>query len=92
MPLTVEVSLLSGRRVSLAAEPDESVEAFKSRAQEALAVGRGRLLDSSGGVLKGPATLEEFRLKSGDELVLNLSSVQVLGAEGAFAARATGPS
>ena len=45
MSLEIEVSLLSGRSVALEAETDELVEAFKSRAQKALAEGRGRLLD-----------------------------------------------
>ena len=53
MALVLEVSLLSGRAVSMVAEPGEPVSAFKSRAQQALAVGRCRLLDSSGGVLEG---------------------------------------
>ena len=41
MPLTLEVRLLSGRSVSLAAAVDETVAHLTSRAQEALAVVRG---------------------------------------------------
>ncbi|OLP99176.1 hypothetical protein AK812_SmicGene18269 [Symbiodinium microadriaticum] len=84
----LEVSLLSGRTVSLEAEPDESVKALRSRAQKALAVGTGtaKLLDSSGGVLDGSTTLEESGLQSGDTLTLKISSFQVRGHDSAFAA------
>ena len=86
MPLAIELSLLSGRTVSLEADPDETVKTFRSRAQKTLAVGRGRLLDSSGSVLNGAATLEECRLQSGDRLTFQMSSIRVRGNSGAFAA------
>ena len=73
MPLTIEVSLLSGSTVSLEAEPDESLETFKCRAQRALAVGRGRLVHSSGAVLGGAATLQEHGLQNGDSLTLHIA-------------------
>ena len=45
MSIAVEVGLLSGKSVSVQASLDEEVEALNRRAQAALAVGRGRLLD-----------------------------------------------
>ena len=86
MPLTIIVSLLSGRKVSLEADPDETVETLRSRAQRALAVGRGRLLSSCGGVVDTAGTLQEATLQNGDTLSLHLSSVYVSGNARAFAA------
>ena len=86
MYLTLEVSLLSGRTVSLEAGLDESVAALRRKAQKTLAVGRGRLLSSSGGVLSAAATLEESSLRNGDRLTLQMRSVYVRGNEKAFAA------
>ena len=74
MPLAIDVSLLSGRTASLEAEPDESVAALNSRAQKTLDVGSGRLLDSSAGILRAAATLEESGLQSGAAVALQLSS------------------
>ena len=59
MALTLEVSLVSGRAVSLEAGSEDRVEAVKSRAEEALNVGKGRLIDWSGRVLDGSATLRQ---------------------------------
>ena len=74
MPLAIDVSLLSGRTASVEAEPDESVAVLNSRAQKTLVVGSGRLLDSSAGILRAAATLEESGLQSGAALTLQLSS------------------
>ena len=49
--VSVQVSLISGRTVPVEAGLSEPVGAVKRRAQIALAVGRGRLLDASGGIL-----------------------------------------
>ena len=46
MSVVVEVALMSGKRVSVEAGLDESVATLKRRAQIALAVGKGRLLNS----------------------------------------------
>ena len=86
MPFTIEVSLLSGRSVSLEARPDEPVQSLQSRAQRTLAVVRGRLLSSSGGILDGAATLAESGLLSGDVLTLLMSSIQVCAGYFFFAA------
>ena len=79
MSLTIEVSLLSGRTVSLEAGPEESVDTLRRRAQETLASGRGRLLNSAGKSLDGEATLKESGLQSGDALTWQMSTVQVRG-------------
>ena len=86
MSLTVEVGLLSGRMVALAAGPDESVEVLTRRAETMLAVSRGRLLNSSGSVLDGAATLQQCGLRNGDALTLQIGSVYVRGNDSAFAA------
>ena len=46
MSINVEVQLLSGKTAVLEAELDEVVGAFKLRAQTALGVGNGLLVDS----------------------------------------------
>ena len=85
-PLTIEVTLLSGKRVSLEAGADESVESLKKRARKALAIGRATLLDSSGRVLDAASTLEECSLQSGDTLTLQRGSVRVHGHKSVLAA------
>ncbi|CAE7389677.1 unnamed protein product, partial [Symbiodinium natans] len=52
------VSLLSGRSASLEVEPEELVETLKARAEKTLAVGKGRLVGSSGDILDGAASVE----------------------------------
>ena len=56
MSLTIEVSLISGRSVSVEVQPDECVHAVQLRAQRALGVRKGRLLNSCGDVLDGEKT------------------------------------
>ena len=46
MSVVVDVALISGRRVASEADLDASVESLKRRAQKALGVGTGRLLNS----------------------------------------------
>ena len=53
MSLTFEVSLISGKTVSLQTDEDESVESLRLRGQTALGAGKGQLLDSIGNVLDG---------------------------------------
>ena len=50
MSQTLEVSLISGKTVSLQTHGDESVESLRVRAQKALGVGPGRLVSSTGSV------------------------------------------
>ena len=86
MSLTLEVSLISGKTVSLQADEDESMESLKVRAQRALGAGRGRLLRSSGLVLDGAAPLKHAKLQKGEQLMLQIRRVDVLGSAAAFAA------
>ena len=60
MAITLHVSLLSGKTVSVQAELDTDVETVKQYAQSALSVqkgNRGRLLASDGTMLDGAKTL-----------------------------------
>ena len=50
MSITLEVALLSGKTATVAVGLEEDVTSLKRRAEIALGVGRGRLLDSSGKV------------------------------------------
>ena len=77
MSITVEVSLLSGKTAALQAGPDETVKTLGQRAQLALGVGKGRLLDSSGGILDGGIPIKESRIQHGDSLTLQISKIQV---------------
>ena len=86
MSITVEVGLLSGKTVTVKADLDEEVGTLKRRAQTALGVGRGRLLDPSGGVLDVCESISHARLQSGDSLVLHISRVRVQASLCAFAA------
>ncbi|CAE7775016.1 unnamed protein product [Symbiodinium sp. KB8] len=90
-----EVSLMSGKTVSLQAHSDESVESLRARAQKALGAGRGRLLDSTGRVLDGGAPLKRARLQNAEPnepntqpepLTLSVRRVDISGGLLAFAA------
>ncbi|CAE7905046.1 HERC1 [Symbiodinium sp. KB8] len=85
MSITVEVRLLSGKTAEVKASLAEKVGLLKRRAQTALGVGRGRLLDSSGNVLDACDTVKGSGLQNYDSLTLHISRVQVLGAANAFA-------
>ncbi|CAE7947454.1 unnamed protein product [Symbiodinium sp. KB8] len=73
MSITVEVGLLSGKTATVQVGFEEKVEALKLRAQTALAVGRGRLVDSSGSVLDAFAQINSTGLQDGDSLILHLN-------------------
>ena len=85
MPITVEVGLLSARTATLKAGLDEEVGALERRAQTALEVRKGRLVDSSGGVLDVSAPIKHARLEEGDSLTLHISRAQVQATQNAFA-------
>ena len=68
MAIIVDVSLISGQRVSLEADLTASVQSLAERAQKALGVGRGRLLSSSGSFLDGDALLGAAKLQIGDPI------------------------
>ncbi|OLP97454.1 Copia protein [Symbiodinium microadriaticum] len=86
MTIVVEVGLASGRTVSLEAGLDDAVELLGLRAQTALAVGRGRLVDSCGCVLDQASTVKAANVKNGDLLMLQISQVRVCAGVHAFAA------
>ena len=86
MAIAVEVGLLSGKTATVHADLNETVEVLKKRAQGALRVGNGRLLDSSGCVLDAYASVKTARVQSGDSLTLHINRVQVRGSISAFAA------
>ena len=79
MALVLHVTLISGRTASLEADLDASVESLKQRVQTALAVGNGRLLNSSGSVLDEDATMEAVGLQTGDCLTLHIGRFQIGG-------------
>ena len=81
MSISIDVALLSGKSVSLPAGLDEPVNSLRQRAQALLAVGRGRLLDSSGAVLDGAASVKKAKLQHGDALTLQLGHVRVAAAQ-----------
>ncbi|CAE7297289.1 sol [Symbiodinium sp. KB8] len=82
----VEVSLISGKTVSLQTLEDESVESLRERAQRALGAGKGRLLDSTGSVLDGGVPLKKARLQYVEPLTLQVRRVVICSRSRAFAA------
>ena len=78
MSITLHVSLLSGRGVSLDTGLDVDVENFKQQAQRALSVGKGRLVHVCGSVLDGARTIREFGLQNDDVLNLQMQPVKLL--------------
>ena len=86
MSITVDVALLSGRTVAVEANQDELVAALKLRAQTALGVKKGRLLDISGRALDSCSTVEAAKLRHGDSLTLHINRLQIQSTSGAFAA------
>ena len=86
MSIRLDVSLMSGRTVSVEADLDHSVHSLKRLAETALGVGRGQLMDSSGNVLPEQSTLKKAKLQSGDSLSLHLRRVQACSNFNAFAA------
>ena len=86
MSTQVEVGLISGRKATAQASLDETVGTLKRRAQVALGVGTGRLLDSSGCVLEGCTLIKKSRVQKGDSLTLLRNTVKIQASVGAFAA------
>ena len=79
MSVTVKVGLLSGRTVTVQAGLDEAVGSLKRRAQTALGVGNGRLLDSSANVLDTCVQIKKARVQTDDSFTLHIRRVQVQG-------------
>ena len=86
MSITVEVGLLSGKSVTVEADLDEEVGTLKRRAQHALGVGRGCLLDASGSILDARESIKHARLQDRCSLTLHMNRVQVEATGWAFAA------
>eukprot|EP00439_Symbiodinium_sp_Y106_P042152 s1581_g5.t1 len=76
----------SGKTVAVQGSLDEKVGSFRLRAQRALEVGKGRLVDSSGRILEASATIKDSNVQNGDSLTLQVSQSQVLACQLAFAA------
>ena len=76
---------LSGKTATVTARFHENVETLMCRAQTALGVGRGRLLDSRGSVLDAHGSIKDSGLQSGDSLILQICPVQACRAASAFA-------
>ena len=85
MSVVVDVGLMSGKMVSVQTKLDEPVATLKSRAQTALEVGKGRLLDAFGGLLDDKQTVQEAKLENGTSLTLQLGGVQIAVSDSAFA-------
>ena len=86
MSISVQVGLLSGKAATLQVGLEDQVATLKRRAQTALDVGRGRLLDSSGSVLNACTTVKKAKVLHGDCLTLHINRVQLPASCGAFAA------
>ena len=86
MSITVEVGLLSGKTASVIAGLDEEVETLKRRAQVALGIKRGQLVDSSGSILDVCLPIRLSSVQDGDFLTVHLSKVQIQSSFAAFAA------
>ena len=83
MSIAVKVGLLSGRTADVHAGLDENVQTLKCRAQQALGVGKGRLVDSSGSMLDVCAPIKKARLQNGQSLTLHMNRVQVSASQSA---------
>ena len=86
MAIVVDVTLISGQRVSLEADLSASVQSLAECAGRALGVGQGRLLSSSGSILDRDTKLGEAKLQTGDCLTLQVGAVRIRGGDGGFAA------
>ena len=72
MSIVVEVGLLSGKTAALKAGLDEKVEDLKFRAQTALGIRKGWLLDSAGSVLNAIAPIKDSGVQYGDSSTLHI--------------------
>ena len=70
MAIVVDVTLISGQRVSLEADLIASVQSLAESARRAPGVGRGRLFSASGSILDADAQLGAAKLQTGDCLML----------------------
>ena len=85
MPFTLDVSLISGKTVSLETHDDESLESLRLRAQRALGAGKGRLFTSAGSALDGETPLKRARLQNAEPLMFQVGRVATQATCQAFA-------
>ena len=78
MWITVAVGLLSGKTAAVKASLEDEVGTLRRRAQIALGVGRGRLVDSSGNLLDVRVPITNTPIQNGDSLTLQINKVQAL--------------
>ena len=83
MAIVVDVTLISGQRVSLEADLTALVQSLAERARTALGVDRGRLFSSSGSLLGGDTKLGKARLQT---LTLQVGTVRMRRGFHCFAA------
>ena len=86
MAIIVDVTLISGKGVSLEADLNVSVQSLAERTRGALGVGHGRLFTSSGNVLDGDTQLGAAKLQASDCLMLQVGAVRIRSGNGCFAA------
>mmetsp|Transcript_54003 Transcript_54003/g.101301 ORF Transcript_54003/g.101301 Transcript_54003/m.101301 type:complete len:182 (-) Transcript_54003:39-584(-) len=86
MPVSLEVAMVSGRSTTLNVEADTSVDDLRHAAQESLDVGKGSLLSAAGDLLRGPTTVHQAGLRSGDRLMYNIRPCQKVECKGGQAA------
>ena len=87
--ITVHVGQLSGKG-AVQVDLDEEVATLNLRAQTALGVGNGRLVNSSGCVLDACSTqcstINDAKLQNGDSLTLHIKRLQIQASSKSFAA------
>eukprot|EP00439_Symbiodinium_sp_Y106_P056653 s1287_g7.t4 len=86
MSVTVAVGLLSGRTTFVEAGVEEEVGLLSRRAQAALGIGKGQLVDSFGHILDPCARIKDAGVQDGDWLTMHLSRVQACATGLVFAA------
>ena len=86
MAIIVDVTLISGRRVSLKADFDASLQSLTKRERRALRVSNGRLFSSSGTFLDGDTRLRAARFQIGGCLTLQVGQMHICGDNFCFAA------
>ena len=82
MAIVVDVTLISGQRVSLEADLTASVQSLAESARRAMGVGRGRLFSAAGSILDGDTTLGAAKLQTGDCLTLQVGTIRIHGGSG----------
>ena len=85
MSIAVHVGLLGGKTATVKADKDEQVEALSLRAQTALGVGGGLLVDSSGRALVACSTIKAAKIQNGDSLTWRTNRLQIQSSCSAFA-------